>query len=105
MGRIVEMAPTPELVNEPAHPYARALLSAVPEADPELTRSKERVRLRSAGVPSLLNLPAGCSFHPRCPLFEAGLCDATEPDLEPVLDGRHVACHVVAREWGEGLGG
>lgn len=100
VGRIVEMAPTPELVNEPAHPYARALLSAVPEADPELTRSKERVRLRSAGVPSLLNLPAGCSFHPRCPLFEAGLCDATEPDLEPVLDGRRVACHVVAREWG-----
>lgn len=99
VGRIVEMAPTPRLVNEPGHPYTRALLSAVPEADPELTRRKRRVRLRSAGVPSLLNLPAGCKFHPRCPLFEEDLCDKMEPELASVLDSRQVACHVVEREW------
>lgn len=101
VGRIVEMAPTPKLVNEPGHPYARALLSAVPEADPDLTRHKERVHLRSAGVPSLLNLPSGCKFHPRCPLFEAGLCDEVEPELASVLDSRHLACHVVTREWSD----
>lgn len=100
VGRIVEMAPTPRLINTPAHPYTQALLSAIPEADPELTRSKERVHLRSQEVPSLLNLPSGCTFHPRCVLYEAGLCDRVEPDLVPLVDGRRVACHVVVRAWG-----
>jgi peptide/nickel transport system ATP-binding protein len=98
LGRIVERAPTTELVANPRHPYARALLSAIPEPDPELTRTKEKVLLRSMEIPSLLNLPAGCTFHPRCPLFEPGLCDVREPDLSRGGDRREVACHVVARE-------
>jgi oligopeptide/dipeptide ABC transporter ATP-binding protein len=62
------------------HPYTRALISALPEADPELTRNKERLRLRSPDIPSLLNLPAGCPFHPRCPMYEEGLCPGQSED-------------------------
>jgi oligopeptide/dipeptide ABC transporter ATP-binding protein len=97
LGRIVELAPTRELIARPAHPYARALLSAIPEPDPALTRAKEKLLLRSMEIPSLLHLPPGCAFHPRCPLFEAGLCDVARPELVPLDDRRAVACHVVAR--------
>ncbi len=98
LGRMAEIARTPLLIHSPAHPYTRALLSAIPEADPRLTRTKERVKLRSLEIPSLLNLPSGCTFHPRCPLFEMGLCDVFVPPLYPLHDGRETACHVVARE-------
>jgi peptide/nickel transport system ATP-binding protein len=100
LGRIVAIAPTPNLVKHPLHPYTKALLAAIPEADPRLTRSKERVQLRSLDIPSLLNLPSGCTFHPRCPLFEEGLCDKVVPELVEVGDRTQVACHVVASEMG-----
>mgnify|MGYP005850842229 CR=1 FL=1 len=96
VGSMVEIAPTPQLIDEPLHPYTQALLVAIPEADPHLTRSKPRVSLRSMDVPSLLNLPSGCRFHPRCPRFVEGLCDQEMPDLVPVGDGRYVACHRVS---------
>lgn len=95
LGRLVEVAPTPRLINEPAHPYSQALLAAIPEADPRLTRSKRRVQLRSLDVPSLLNLPTGCSFHPRCPIFRDGLCEREAPELVPASDSRYIACHAV----------
>ncbi len=98
LGRLVELGRTPELIDEPKHPYTRALLAAIPEADPEVTRHKQRVALRSLDVPSLLRLPPGCTFHPRCPLFEAGLCDRERPDLVELPGGRSVACHVVVRQ-------
>jgi peptide/nickel transport system ATP-binding protein len=98
LGRIVELAPTEALVSDPAHPYAAALIGAIPEADPAVTRNKARVPLRSADVPSLLEVPPGCAFHPRCPLFEVGLCDARVPELVPVPGEREVACHVAERE-------
>ena len=101
VGSLVELASTPQLINDPLHPYSQALLAAVPEADPVLTRSKERVRLRSQDIPSLLDLPSGCRFHPRCPIFEEGLCDVERPALTPVGDGRYVACHIAVR----GVGG
>ena len=98
LGRVVELGPTEALVVDPAHPYAEALIAAIPEADPTITRSKERVPLRSADVPSLLDLPPGCTFHPRCPRFEAGLCDVVRPDLTPIPGAREVACHPAVRE-------
>jgi peptide/nickel transport system ATP-binding protein len=98
LGRVVELAGTESLVGDPAHPYSAALINAIPEADPDITRSKKRVELRSAEIPSLLNLPSGCTFHPRCPLFEAGLCDVQVPPLLPIPGGREVACHVAVRE-------
>jgi peptide/nickel transport system ATP-binding protein len=102
VGSIVELASTPQIINDPRHPYTKALLAAVPEADPKLTRKKKRLELRSQDVPSLLDLPSGCRFHPRCPFFEEGLCDIIRPELVPIGDNRHVACHIAVREAGVG---
>jgi oligopeptide/dipeptide ABC transporter ATP-binding protein len=102
LGRMVELGSTRQLIREPIHPYTRALISALPEADPELTRNKERIQLRSPDIPSLLNLPEGCPFHPRCPLYEEGLCDTDRPAEDVVdLDGHLAACFVEARELGQ----
>ncbi|GIK27219.1 MAG: ABC transporter ATP-binding protein [Chloroflexi bacterium] len=81
LGRIVEIGRTPDVIGNPAHPYTRALLAAVPEADPDVTRAKEEMPLRSEDIPGLLNIPHGCAFHPRCPFFVPGLCDAEVPKL------------------------
>ncbi|CAA9582664.1 MAG: Oligopeptide transport ATP-binding protein OppF [uncultured Thermomicrobiales bacterium] len=98
LGRLVEYGRTPGVIADPSHPYTRALLAAIPEPDPDLTRTKEELQLRSADLPSLLRLPPGCAFHPRCPLWEEGLCDVVYPDLVPIAAERYSACHVVARE-------
>jgi oligopeptide/dipeptide ABC transporter ATP-binding protein len=93
LGRIVEIGRTPDVVMNPAHPYTRALLSAVPEADPDITRQKEQLHLRSDSVPSLTAMPSGCAFHPRCPFYEPGLCDGDVPQLEsPEGFNQQVAC-------------
>ena len=97
LGRLVEYGRTPGVIADPSHPYTRALLAAIPEPDPDLTRTKEELQLRSADLPSLLRLPPGCAFHPRCPLWEEGLCDVVYPDLVPIAAERYSACHVVAR--------
>ncbi len=83
LGRVVEIGSTPDVIDHPAHPYTRALLSAVPEADPIATRSKRAVTLRSESIPRLTELPPGCAFHPRCPFFQPGVCDAEVPVLAP----------------------
>jgi oligopeptide/dipeptide ABC transporter ATP-binding protein len=101
LGRMAELGETQELVRNPIHPYTKALISALPEADPELTRSKERLRLRSQEIPSLLNLPSGCTFHPRCPLYEENFCELERPAEDVVNAGGHLAaCFVMAREMG-----
>lgn len=97
LGRIVEVGPTPEVINHALHPYTQALLAAVPEADPEVTRRKKRVQLRSLDIPSLLALPSGCTFHPRCPLYKEGLCDATRPGLEVFADNHAAACYLAGQ--------
>jgi peptide/nickel transport system ATP-binding protein len=94
LGRMVEYGPTPQVVSDPGHPYTRALLGAVPEADPILTRSKERLSLENQNIPSLLNLPPACTFHPRCPLFVEGVCDKIEPALIEYAADQTVACHI-----------
>jgi oligopeptide/dipeptide ABC transporter ATP-binding protein len=95
LGRLIEEGPTPRVIEDPRHPYTQALLSAVPEADPALARSKQPVELRSANIPSLLNLPPGCTFHPRCPFAVEGWCDTAVPPLVPLANGGRVACPVI----------
>ena len=92
LGRIAEEGPTPRVIVDPRHPYTQALLAAVPEADPELAQRKRQIELRSAEIPSLLNLPPGCTFHPRCPYCVAGQCDVSVPPLESIIEGGSVAC-------------
>jgi len=94
LGRVVEEGPTPRIIKDPRHPYTQALLAAVPEADPDLAQRKISFELRSAEIPSLLNLPPGCTFHPRCPYAVSGQCDAFVPQLETLLEGGSVACPV-----------
>jgi oligopeptide/dipeptide ABC transporter ATP-binding protein len=94
LGRIVEDGPTQRLIMDPRHPYTQALLSAVPEADPALAQHKRQIELRGAEIPSLLNLPPGCTFHPRCPYIVSGQCDVAVPPLEAIAEGGRVACPV-----------
>jgi peptide/nickel transport system ATP-binding protein len=94
LGRIVEEGPTKRIITDPRHPYTQALLSAVPEADPEIAHHKRHIELRSAEIPSLLNLPSGCTFHPRCPYFVPGECDVNVPPLEQIPEGGRVACPI-----------
>ncbi len=94
LGEIVETAKSEDLYVRPLHPYTKALLSAVPVPDPE--RKRSRIILQG-DVPSPLNPPAGCRFHPRCPVAVKGLCDTQAPKTID-YGGHKVACHVVEKE-------
>jgi peptide/nickel transport system ATP-binding protein len=89
LGSIVEQAPATEIYIRPAHPYTRALISAIPIPDPK--RQRERIVLQG-DVPSPINPPAGCRFHTRCP-FATDLCRTTAPIWEAVSPGHNVVCH------------
>jgi len=93
LGKIVELADRRTLYEDPLHPYTRALLSAVPIPDPELEARRERMVLRGE-VPSPLNPPPGCVFHPRCPIAEHR-CSAEIPPLREIRQGHWAACHLV----------
>jgi oligopeptide transport system ATP-binding protein len=92
LGRIVELADAKTLYKEPKHPYTQALLSAVPRADPKSKRS--RIILQG-DVPSPLAPPAGCPFHPRCPVKDKPkACFEQLPQLRVLANGSSAACHV-----------
>ena len=90
LGRIVEYAAKTDLFENPLHPYTEALLAAVPLPDPSLTRTRHRV---TGDVPSPINPPSGCHFHPRCPIAEAR-CKVERPALREITPGHLVSCHL-----------
>jgi oligopeptide/dipeptide ABC transporter ATP-binding protein len=91
LGRIVEFADADDVYRDPRHPYTRALISAIPEPNPQ--RVRERIVL-SGDVPSPINPPSGCPFHTRCP-HATERCRAEQPALREVAGrtGHTVACH------------
>jgi len=93
LGRILEVTNHRDLYENPLHPYTKALLSAVPVADPIIERTRERIILKGE-VPSPLNPPSGCSFHPRCPQATEE-CSQSAPSMRDMGDEHEVACFKV----------
>ncbi len=91
LGKLVEVSPREDLYRNPLHPYTQALLSSIPVADPR--RKRERIVLKGE-VPSPVNPPQGCRFHPRCPLAQE-ICRQQIPLLEEKRPDHLVACHLV----------
>ncbi|MCI0343128.1 MAG: dipeptide ABC transporter ATP-binding protein [Planctomycetales bacterium] len=91
LGEIAEVAPADEIYKKPLHPYTQALLSAIPAPDP--TQKSKRVLL-PGDVPSPLNPPSGCRFHPRCPVAEE-ICKQVVPPAVDVGGGHFARCHLV----------
>lgn len=90
LGRIVEIGDTNSVYNRPSHPYTRTLMDAVPRANP--AQRHDRARVPRGEVPSPLNPPRGCAFHPRCPLATE-ICSSERPILRRVASGAEAACH------------
>jgi len=93
LGRIVEMAESDELFDHPLHPYTEALLSAVPVPDPRV-EARRQFRPAKGEVPSPINPPSGCVFHPRCPMAVDN-CKKARPELREMRPGHWVACSEV----------
>jgi oligopeptide transport system ATP-binding protein len=94
LGKIMEITHSDEIYNNPLHPYTQALLSAVPIPNPALDRQRKRILL-AGDVPSPIDPPSGCHFHPRCHLVK-DICKDKEPDLKDVGGEHWVACHLVS---------
>lgn len=102
LGRIVEEGPAKEVVNDPQHPYTKALMSVIPDADP---RKRRTAQILSGETPNPVTVPPGCRFHPRCPLVASGRalevgmeerCRGEDLGLAEVLPGHFAACHLAA---------
>jgi oligopeptide/dipeptide ABC transporter ATP-binding protein len=91
LGKLVELSPAEELYTRPVHPYTEALLSAVPIPDPDLSDKRERIVLQG-DVPSPIDPPSGCRFHPRC-RYMTDVCRDVEPPLTDYGNGHFAACH------------
>jgi len=87
-GKVMEVADTPAIFNSPRHPYTEALLKAVPSV-----RQTRALEVIPGNIPNLIELPAGCVFHPRCK-YAKDICTKDEPPLEKVGDGHYTACHL-----------
>ncbi len=95
LGRIVELGASESIYDHPKHPYTAALLSAVPRAG---ITARERIVL-DGDVPSPIDPPGACVFHPRCPRFHRGHCDVEAPQLRELADDQEAACHYPLERW------
>ena len=91
LGKVVELAEAKEIIRAPKHPYTQALISAVPEVDPA---SKRKRIVLPGDVPSPIQPPSGCRFHPRCPIAEKPRCETDAPELREISANHHEACHL-----------
>ena len=98
LGKIAEIADRNQLYKQPRHPYTGALLSAVPIPNPERGRRRQAIVLEG-DVPSPINPPSACRFHPRCPRFREAHCDVDEPPLYDFGAGHQAACHYPLERW------
>ena len=96
LGKIVEISETEELFENPTHPYTQALLSAVPEPDPEIKKLRKRIILQGE-PPSPINPPSGCRFHPRCP-YVMDICRKEEPPMIEIKPRHKVWCWLHAKK-------
>ncbi len=96
LGSLAELGPSRRIIDHPLHPYTQHLIEAVPEPDPA-NRHRQR-QVVPGEPPSPIHLPKGCFFHPRCPKFMKGLCDAARPALKEVEPGHSVACYLYHRD-------
>ncbi|MHA1685420.1 MAG: ABC transporter ATP-binding protein [Candidatus Heimdallarchaeaceae archaeon] len=91
LGKVMEKSDSKRLVNDPLHPYTKALIQAVPVPDPTARRVEVVIK---GEIPSPINPPSGCRFHTRCPSYIGDICKKKEPPLVEVEKGRFVACHL-----------
>src|SRR5438094_1860300 len=92
LGKIVEVADSKEIYDNPLHPYTKALLSSIPIPDPDLEAQREPILLKGE-IPSPVNPPSGCRFHTRCPIAQFPICSEEDPPLEDKAGGHLAACH------------
>ncbi len=97
VGKMVELGPREEIFKHPLHPYTKALMSAIPIPDPHQAGSRKRIILEG-DVPSPINPPSGCRFHPRCRYAIKGLCDREEPPFKDYGGGHFVACWLMEKD-------
>jgi len=94
LGKIVEKGFVEDIIFEPLHPYTRALIAAVPSADPDAKRIESILK---GEIPSPLNPPPGCRFHTRCPEYIGEICKTKEPPMVKASENHYVACHLYSR--------
>jgi oligopeptide transport system ATP-binding protein len=90
LGKVIELAPAMEFLNNARHPYTQALIASIPIPDPKMRKERKGIE---GEVPSPINPPSGCRFHPRCTI-SGPICEKVEPELKDIGRGHLVACHM-----------